>query len=296
MESRIPSPAADTIAKELKSILSRPSLGRVFFAEGDAPPPELAFLVRFPRLSLTLKGCDSMEIGKNGKTEIIEPIRGDVVFVPANCWNKPAWKHRMKSINFLFGQKHLGISLVEHNGHNREQVHAKMANVHRAIGGPMQSILSALTELQSETKKSPVDRLLISALLHYIINLLNEPKPASGKKARNTYERICLYLQEHFHTPLTRESVANAFDLNPNHLSRLFRKEGLIRFNDYLTWVRIERAKFLLKHHNLNLHAVAAACSYSDISYFCRIFKSKTKQTPSEYRRIHSNPARGSLP
>ena len=281
---RIHSTNAQVIAGELSAFLKRAPFRQVYFAEGDTPPPQLAFLVRFPRLSLTLKGCDPMEISMDGKSRLIEPHRGEVVFIPPNCWNKPTWERSVKVLHLLFGQKHLGISLVEHNGRSPEAVHAQMANAHRIMGGPIQDILNALVNLRTEPEKSPTDRLLVKALLHSTLRLLTESTPVAGSKARNTYDRICLYVQEHFQKEVTRESVAEEFHLNPNHLSRLFRQQGLMRFTDYLTWVRIDRAKFLLKHHELPLGAVAAGCGFGETAYFCRVFKLKTKQTPTEYR------------
>jgi AraC-like DNA-binding protein len=67
-------------------------------------------------------------------------------------------------------------------------------------------------------------------------------------------------------------------------VSRLFRREGYVAFNDYVNFVRINRAKYLLKHHRQTIDEIAAACGFREVGYFCRVFKKKTKQTPSEYR------------
>ena len=91
-------------------------------------------------------------------------------------------------------------------------------------------------------------------------------------------------MQENFHSPITRESVAHHFGLAPNHVSRLFRKEGFMRFNDYLNLVRVNRAKFMLQNYSMTLKEIAASCCYSDPAYFCRVFKKVCKVTPTEYR------------
>jgi AraC-like DNA-binding protein len=57
-----------------------------------------------------------------------------------------------------------------------------------------------------------------------------------------------------------------------------------MRFTDYLTWVRLDRAKYMLRHHDRTLGEVAQSCGFSDIGYFCRVFKRKTKLTPTAYR------------
>jgi YesN/AraC family two-component response regulator len=91
-------------------------------------------------------------------------------------------------------------------------------------------------------------------------------------------------VQEHFQKSITRESIAEHFGLAPNHVSRLFRKEGLMKFNDYLNLVRVNRAKFMLQNYGMTLKEIAANCGYSDPAYFCRVFRKICKITPTEYR------------
>jgi YesN/AraC family two-component response regulator len=78
--------------------------------------------------------------------------------------------------------------------------------------------------------------------------------------------------------------VARQFEITPNHLSRLFHSQGHGAFSDYLTHVRIERAKYLLQNYALKLDEVAARCGYRDMAYFCRVFKRYCNSTPGEYR------------
>jgi YesN/AraC family two-component response regulator len=78
--------------------------------------------------------------------------------------------------------------------------------------------------------------------------------------------------------------VAAQFGITPNHLSRLFQTHGHMTFSNYLTHVRIDRAKHLLQNYNLKLDEIAALCGYYDAPHFCHVFKRLTKTTPAEYR------------
>jgi AraC-like DNA-binding protein len=78
--------------------------------------------------------------------------------------------------------------------------------------------------------------------------------------------------------------VARRFGIAPTHVSRLFRTEGLMNFRDYVNLVRMNRAKFILASYDVPLKEVAASCGYSDVAYFCKVFKSITKTTPTQYR------------
>ncbi len=61
----------------------------------------------------------------------------------------------------------------------------------------------------------------------------------------------------------------------------MFRTHGSVNFSDYLTYVRIDRAKFLLKIYKLGVEEMAWQCGYRDAGYFCRVFK----RSPGDYRR-----------
>ena len=57
-----------------------------------------------------------------------------------------------------------------------------------------------------------------------------------------------------------------------------------MRFNDYLNFVRVSRAKFMLQTYGMTLKEITAKCGYSDVAYFCRVFKKISQVTPTAYR------------
>jgi AraC-like DNA-binding protein len=282
------SSGARLIVHELEEFLRETRVRRVHFADGTTAPPPLAYVTNFPRLSLPLGGCHTMDVAQSGRTETIKPMRGHAVFVPDHAWNKPDWSGHVDVLTFLFGVKQVGISLVRHSGGSQVPATAVKASVHGGYDVPTHSILAALMVLAADNTKGPLARLLTESLLHASLRLLKSPQTQRPRKAIRTYESICLYVQENFHSSITRESVARHFGLAPNHVSRLFRKEGLMRFNDYLNLVRVNRAKFMLQNYSLTLKEIAASCYYSDPAYFCRVFKKVCKVTPTEYRANNS--------
>ena len=282
------------IVQELEEYLRRTRIRRVHFGDGTTVPPPLAYVTNFPRLSLPLAGCHTMEVARGGRTEIIKPVRGEAVFIPDHAWNKPDWTSRVDVLTFLFGVKQIGISLVRHNGGSQVTPTAMKASVHGGYDVPTHSILATLMVLAADQAKGPLARLSTESLLHACLRLLKSPQRERPRKAVRTFETICLYVQENFHRPITRETVAAHFGLAPNHISRVFRKEGLMRFNDYLNLVRINRAKFMLQNYTLTLKEIADSCCYSDAAYFCRVFKKICKVTPTDYRAQNTERASSS--
>lgn len=273
-----------SVIHELEVFLRESRIRHLHFSDGTTVPPPLAYVTNFPRLSIPVSGCHTMELSQNGHTKTIRPMRGHAVLVPDHAWDKPHWSERVHVLTFLFGAKQIGVSLVHHNGGGQVPVAISKVSVHGGYDVPTHSILAALMVLAADHHNGQLARLLTDSLLHACLRLLKATPRRAPRKAIRTYESICLYVQENFQRAITRESVAEHFGLAPNHVSRLFRKEGFMRFNDYLNLVRVNRAKFMLQNYTMTLKEIAANCCYSDPAYFCRVFKKICKLTPTEYR------------
>ena len=281
--------ATQIISARLEHFLLRTRVRKIYVAEASVAPPVLAYVTHFPRLYVLFGGSCVLEMAQKASVRLIRPTRGDVVFVPENAWDKPDWLKSVQVLTFLFGSRHIGISLVEHSGGPDKPVKAIKTNVHGTYDGLTQGILRSLMVSLVESTESPLSHLLTESLLHSCVGLLKTPAKVHQRKAVRTFESICLYVQENFQNALTRESVARHFGLAPNHISRLFRREGQGKFHDYLNAVRLRRSKFMLRNYDqMSLKEVAAACGYTDVAYFCRIFKKGNNGTPSEYRTNRS--------
>ncbi len=287
--------ARETIAGELDRFLRISRLRRLYMADSSVPPPALAYITNFPRLSLPLDGSHAMELPVGGRIVRVAPARGQAVFVPGHAWNRPDWTAPVKVITFLFGAKQTGISLVTHPGGHESNAAAMKISVASAHEALSRSLLQGLTEAPRDVRAAGMARSLAESLLHCALRLLRAPADSGSRKALRTYESLCLYVQENFQEEMTRESVACHFGIAPSHVSRLFRREGLLRFNDYVNLVRMNRAKFILSNYPIPLKEVAASCGYGDAAYFCRVFKRFAKITPGEWQARSKSPA-GSKP
>lgn len=98
------------------------------------------------------------------------------------------------------------------------------------------------------------------------------------------------YIQDHLgEQRLTREDIANHVYLNPDYLTRMFKKQTGFSISDYLQQQRIEYAKRLLIDTYLPVSEVALSAGYSNFSYFSTIFKKSTELNPMEYRKMHTS-------
>ncbi|HHX8268820.1 TPA: helix-turn-helix transcriptional regulator [Vibrio diabolicus] len=258
----------------------------IWFAGDFHTPPEFSYQVNFPRLELVLDGeyINEMESHDRKVTHIVAK-KGDAIFIPPNCWNKPDWNTDCSVLSILFGRRQLGLSLVSKRKGEANFYDIQKHSIQTRSGFAIDNILEALSSLARENTKKPMDELLLQALLQYAKTMLDSPvEQQSHSRVQDLYQGICIYIQENFHRPITRDSIASRFSISSNHLSRLFRQQGHMTLADYITWVRVDRAKFMLKKYNFKLNDVSVRCGFKDVNYFCRVFKNRTGRTPTEYR------------
>ena len=106
---------------------------------------------------------------------------------------------------------------------------------------------------------------------------------------KGTIREIRLYIRSHYNENITLNGLAERFFLHPNYLSRLFKEKTGENFIEYLTEVRIEKVKELLKSSDLKIVEICAMTGYDNPRYFSKVFKSATGMTPREYRE-HAEP------
>ena len=95
------------------------------------------------------------------------------------------------------------------------------------------------------------------------------------------------YIQQHYQEALRLEDVSTAVGFNATYFSTLFKKETGQNFMDYLTELRISKAKELLCGEELSVQDVAEQVGYRDLKYFSRLFKKNAGISPSDYKKMY---------
>ena len=93
------------------------------------------------------------------------------------------------------------------------------------------------------------------------------------------------YISKHYAENIVLDEVAESVHISPYYLSHLFRDELGITFIEYVTRMRVERAKQLLSDSSRTVSDVAREVGYDDAGYFSRVFKKVTGRTPVAYRK-----------
>lgn len=92
------------------------------------------------------------------------------------------------------------------------------------------------------------------------------------------------FIEENYHKDISLDDISRKVDISPYYFSKLFKEETGENFIEYLTNLRIEKAKKLLMNRELSIKNICVDTGYSDPNYFSRIFKKQVGITPTEYR------------
>ncbi|WP_276353766.1 helix-turn-helix domain-containing protein [Cohnella caldifontis] len=164
-----------------------------------------------------------------------------------------------------------------------------------------QAVLSLLVAIEKGFRK-PLDSLIVS--MHQVRSELNDwnlqeagrllrevvrdvieewTGDTTMKNGRQIIEIVKKHVFEHYRN-VSLEEISQRFYLNKNYLCSLFKSATGENFTEFVTRVRMERAKWLLTHTDRKTYEIAGLVGYSDQRYFSKVFKKHTGKQPTEFR------------
>lgn len=105
-----------------------------------------------------------------------------------------------------------------------------------------------------------------------------------SQKNEKLISEIKTIVNKRYMEDLSVNGISEMVFLTPNYVSLIFRQETGETITDYITKVRMEAAKELLKSQDLKVLDVAEMVGYSDASYFSKVFKKYTGVYPQKFR------------
>ena len=145
-------------------------------------------------------------------------------------------------------------------------------------------ILGELSNPINYTETRDSSKQYIRNLLVLMIEYRNR---LSDKKYNEIIDKAKSFIQDNYQNDdMSLQTVASSVNVSSNHFSAIFRKETGETFIDYLTAVRINKAKELLTCTSMKTSEIGFEVGYRDPHYFSFIFKKIMGMSPKEYRRI----------
>ena len=114
----------------------------------------------------------------------------------------------------------------------------------------------------------------------------------SGNKNRSILKNAVDFIESHYmEEEISLNTVANVANVSANHFSALFSQNMGQTFIEYLTSLRMNKAKELLRCTGMRSSEIAGEIGYKDAHYFSYLFKKTQGMTPSDYRKVREDKA-----
>jgi AraC-like DNA-binding protein len=139
------------------------------------------------------------------------------------------------------------------------------------------------TRILSQKQHESVVKLLIIFAQHLSM-ITNQVMVQQETVEPPVITRAKEFIKEHQSEDLSLGQVARAVNTSTFYFCKMFKKFTGINFTDYLSRVRIEKAKNLLLNRNLRVSEIAYEVGFQSLTHFNRVFKKILGVSPTQYR------------
>lgn len=125
----------------------------------------------------------------------------------------------------------------------------------------------------------------LSVLLEEISDSVyaQESHPATSFEGPESFLAVMNYLNAHYEQAVSLKRVSEELHLNASYISQLIKSETGLNYTQYITELRIKKAKELLTTTKLSLAEISEAVGFNDYFYFIKKFKREVGVTPGKY-------------
>jgi AraC-like DNA-binding protein/ligand-binding sensor protein len=125
---------------------------------------------------------------------------------------------------------------------------------------------------------------LLTIFAQHLALVSNQLLVARANAEPPAITRAKQFIHEHQADEISLGDVAHAVNTSTFYFCKLFKKATGLNFTDYLSRVRIEKAKNLLLNPNLRVSEIAFAAGFQSLTHFNRVFRRITGESPTAYR------------
>ncbi len=154
------------------------------------------------------------------------------------------------------------------------------------LGGDVDRVVPALDNMETMLTEITSVEHIRDRVRDILVGALTYRDGQANNQHSLMLQQVHDYIDQHYmDANLSLNEVAGQVNLSPSHFSTVFSQETGQTFKEYLTEVRIRRAKELLRSTTLRSFEISYQIGYSDPHYFSYVFRKHTGLSPKEYRQ-----------
>ncbi|MBQ6998351.1 MAG: helix-turn-helix domain-containing protein [Clostridia bacterium] len=152
---------------------------------------------------------------------------------------------------------------------------------------PKENLKAAYKSLKTDIPKSMIDTLI--APLCNMLELAFIKTVTKTNEDMSIIEKVERYLKLNRTHNISSYDLCNYLSCSRSHISHQFKTQTGKSIREYLTELRLEDAKSLLKHSELTVTEIAFSVGFGSSNYFTNVFKKEMGMSPGEYRKQKRN-------
>lgn len=106
------------------------------------------------------------------------------------------------------------------------------------------------------------------------------------RKSENVVQKVIDIIKSEYMNGISIRTISDSINISPNYLGAIFRKSTGKNFNEYLTELRMEKAKVLIRTKKYKIAQVGEMVGIPNESYFCVVFKNVVGISPGIYQEV----------
>lgn len=182
------------------------------------------------------------------------------------------------------GDSSLGfISVSGYAGRDEKQAVEKAVHFAEKNGFEVKTLLKMRADsLLSEQPENAA----LDAVIHPLIIMLEgyfEKGPSQTCDSRSLYTDLLQYITENHCSELSVKMLGQKFNYSVSTISHLFKKNSGMSINQYIEKLRLDEAKWLLKHSELSIIEISDSLGFCNPAYFSYVFKKNFGVSPRNY-------------
>lgn len=243
-------------------------------------------------LVLNIKSYGTRIIGDNA--ELFDQF--DMTFIAGNlphCWNhykQDGLVPENHGIVVHFKLSSFGDSLLSQ--HEMHCVRELLEQAERGIAFAIEDAEKAEKYLVEMVNNKGIDKMISFFNILGILCASEKRRPLCSENYKIAFDRkgnskmtdIFTFIRENFNRSISLDEISSVVNMSPFAVSRYFKKNCGAGFVEYVNQVRTNKACYLLRETEYQIHEIAINCGFGSISNFNKQFRKATGTSPRDYR------------
>jgi len=139
--------------------------------------------------------------------------------------------------------------------------------------------------LEEELSYMESEEEIKTKFMEYICRISETIRKYELHQTDSLVKMTCEYVLRHVEEEISLKDAAQELHASKDYIGKVFKQKTGENFNQYVTKIKMEHAKYLIKSGSYKNYEVSEKLGYSNTDYFCRLFKNYTGYTPLEFRK-----------